>query len=120
MESRAQSACQESTRRRQDQLFAQIAEQGRILQQEGPQQVRHASPVHQTPTRLLRVQLWRAAPATRAIGGLTEAHAQRAWQERSRRQQDRPTARTAGQGRILQQLPQPTAPDAEQAHIRQQ
>ena len=113
METRAQSACQESTRSRQDQLFAQIAEQGRILQQEGPQQIRHASPAHQTPTRLLKVQLWRAAPATRAIGGLTEAHAQRAWQERSRRQQDRPIVRTVGQGRILQQLPQPCAPVAE-------
>ena len=63
----------------------------------------HARPVPRTRTRLLRVVLQPHAGVMWAIRGLTEAHAQRAWQESTRHQQDRPIARTAGQGRILQQ-----------------
>ena len=62
-----------------------------------------ARPVPRTRSRLLRVVLKPTAGVMWAIRGLTEARAQRAWQERTSYQPDRPIARTAGQARILQQ-----------------
>jgi hypothetical protein len=62
-----------------------------------------ARPVPRTRSRLLRVVFKPTAGVKWAIQGLTEARAQRVWQESTRHQQDRPIARTAGQARILQQ-----------------
>ena len=62
-----------------------------------------ARSVPRTRTRLLRVVFKPTAGVMWAILGPTEARAQRVWQESTRHQQDRPIARTAGQGRILQQ-----------------
>jgi hypothetical protein len=62
-----------------------------------------ARPVPRTRSRLLRVVLKPTAGVMWAIRGLTEVRAQRAWQESTRHQPDRPIARTAGQARILQQ-----------------
>ena len=72
------------------------------LEQEDPLKHRVRS-VPRTRTRLLRVVFKPTAGVIGAILGPTEALAQRVWQESTRHQQDRPIARTAGQGRILQQ-----------------
>ena len=71
-------------------------------EQEDPLKHRARS-VPRTRTRLLRVVFKPTAGVMWAILGPTEARAQRVWQESTRHQQDRPIARTAGQGRILQQ-----------------
>ena len=56
-EARAQRASRENTSRLWELPLARTVGQGRILQQQGPQQVRHALPVRQTPTRLRAAQL---------------------------------------------------------------
>ena len=62
-----------------------------------------ARTVPRTRPRLLRVVLKPTAGVMWDIRGLTEARAQRVWQESTSHQPDRSIARTAGQGRILQQ-----------------
>jgi hypothetical protein len=89
MEARAQRVRQERTRRQQDQPRAAHVPQARILQLSGRQRYRHASFVRQTQARLMGAQ---SALAMRATRGLTERAAQRARQERTRRQRDQPHA----------------------------
>ena len=69
----AQRARRASTMRYPDRLCARTAGRGRTLWHPGPPQSQRAARVRQTPTRLREAALWRAAPATPALQGLTEA-----------------------------------------------
>ena len=91
-EARAQSAVQESTRRQGDQPHAAHVPQASIQQPSGPQSHQHAKVVRQAPARLKGAQ---SALARRATRGLTvmDRRAQRAVQESTRCQRDRPNAR---------------------------
>jgi hypothetical protein len=92
MEGRAQGARPESTRPQQDQLYAAIVGQGRILQQQGPSRLRHASRAQQMLMHLQGAHRLQLAGAMQATQGLMEARAQRARQDRTRRQQDQSRA----------------------------
>jgi len=69
----ARPVCRASTMRYPDRLCARTAGRGRTLWHPGPPQSQRAARVRQTPTRLREAALWRAAPATPALQGRTEA-----------------------------------------------
>ena len=101
MENRAQFAWQEHTRRCRDMTNAAYATQTRIQQLLGPQRHRHASLVRQAPARLTGKGA-QSALAMRATRGLTEATAQRARPEGTRRRREQPNASHVPQARIQQ------------------
>ena len=88
-EATAQSAWQESSRRYRDHPHARHVPQAHIQQLSGPQWHPHAKVVRQAPAHFKGAQ---SALAMRATRGLTEARAQRAWLERTKRRQDQPCA----------------------------
>ena len=102
MEGRAQRARPVSTRSQQDRVCAAIVLQGRILQQQGPSRIRHASRAQQMLMHLQGAQFRELAGATQATLVSMENHAQRAGQERTRRQRDQPHAACVTQARIQQ------------------
>ena len=104
---RAHSAWQEHTRRLRDLAIAAFAAQNRI-QQVGH---RHASLVRHTPDRITILhRRTQSALAIRATRGLTEATAQRAWQEGTRSQREQLHASHVPQARIQQ----PSGPQTHQ------